>query len=88
MFVEYKLTHTMNKYRTTNGRLTAYALACGYKEQTERREMGAMLYHAHGVYNVCGWNEAGERIEWGGHSLAEARRVLRSCGKLQYIPSN
>jgi hypothetical protein len=79
--------HTPNKYRTASGRLTAYALACGYKEQTERRELGAMLYREHNAYTVCGWKEDGTRVDWCGHSLVEARRVLRSCGPLQYVPT-
>ena len=77
----------MNKYRTKGGRLTAYALACGYKETTDRREMGADLVHTHGVYHVYGWNEAGDRVQWSGYKLTEARKVLRSCGKKAYVPT-
>jgi hypothetical protein len=61
----------MNKFKTARGRLTAYALACGYIE----RYGPWKLWYEHGVFHVngikhgqCYWDTA--------RTLTDARKIL------------
>jgi hypothetical protein len=67
----------------TKGRLTAYAFACGYLEQTERKSRRVQLYHEHGTYHVRGFDFAQhERICWECFdSLTQARRYYDKQAK-------
>jgi hypothetical protein len=65
------------KFYTANGRLTAYAFACGYLET----DGPFKLYREHGVYHVVGFAPiGGARIWRSARTLREGRETLRDVG--------
>ena len=69
----------MNKrdeFHTAAGRLSKYALACGYVESAWEGQTHIELWLEHGVYNVRAHDHDKEcRVMWGGwHTVTEARR--------------
>lgn len=55
----------MPTFHTADGRLTPYAFACGYVEQTERNNKRVQLWHEHGTYHVRGHDYTEhERLFW------------------------
>ena len=66
-----------DKFRTKAGRLTPYALACGYIEQHEAADIRTTLWHEGGiVYHVRQHDfNKGERVFWECFErLTDARR--------------
>lgn len=64
------------RYYTKAGRLTHYALACGYIEQAEYNNIQTTLWYSHGAYHVRqhDFNEH-KRITWESfRTLTAARR--------------
>lgn len=85
-------------FHTYRGRLTRYALSCGYQEvHTKKRvpvgtrmdlsKAGIVtrLYMEHGVYAVIKYDhDAGERIHFTSHtSLLEARKMFDNLNRLE-----
>ena len=70
------MTITKPKFYTSAGRLTAYALSCGYVEQKDYGPVRIRLWMEHGVYHVRAYDhEAGKRRFWETfRTLGEARR--------------
>lgn len=66
----------MPRYYTKAGRLTRYALECGYVEQAEHNSIQTTLWRSHGAYHVRQHEYGGRgRITWESfRSLAAARR--------------
>lgn len=66
----------MSKFHTTKGRLTPYALACGYIEQKERDGIRTTLWHEGGpCFHVRQHDHnTGTRLFWDSfESLPKAR---------------
>lgn len=65
----------MMKFYDTKGRLTAYALACGYIERKHNGSVQTTLWAEHGVYHVRAHDfEAHSRVFWDSFErLGEAR---------------
>lgn len=69
----------MVKFYDTRGRLTAYALGCGYIAQSGSLDgVNTQLWREHGKYHVRQHNHAtGKRVVWDVlDTLKEARRVF------------
>lgn len=66
----------MTKYYTKAGRLTPYALSCGYVEQEEHNNIQTTLWLSHGAYHVRQHDYGGRgRITWESfRSLVAARK--------------
>lgn len=66
------------KYRTVRGRLTSYALACGYTESRYIGDVRVSLLHEHGVYHVRAHDYgAGKRKFWEAfNKVGEARKCF------------
>jgi hypothetical protein len=64
-----------SKFYNSQGRLTVYALACGYIELTEHNGQALSLWHEGGAYQVRVHDHTtGKRILWDSfYSLLEAR---------------
>ncbi len=56
----------MTKFKTANGRLTGYALACGYVErvESEDKSISIDLWREHDCYHVRAHNFNKGRIFW------------------------
>jgi hypothetical protein len=61
---------------TATGRLTAYALACGYLERHEQDGVRTTLWAEHGVYHVRQHDvRTNRRMFWGSFTtITDARR--------------
>lgn len=69
----------MPRYYTQSGRLTRYALACGYIEQVEHNGVQTTLWASHGAYHVRQHDFGGRgRITW------ESFRTLTAARKRYY----
>lgn len=72
----------MPEFRTRNGRLTSYALACGYIETASRDQPGfdieARLWMEHGAFHVRSHDHTAHmRLQWDvANTVTEARRLL------------
>jgi hypothetical protein len=68
----------MPQFYTRTGRLTPYALACGYAERITPDEVQVTLWQEHGAYHVRAHDfAAGRRIEWLSFTtLAAAREAF------------
>ncbi len=66
------------KFRDRSGRLTPYALACGYVEQDEHEGIRTTLWLEHGCLHVRQHDHSrGERIFWKcPENLKEARSIF------------
>lgn len=68
----------MPKFRTTRGRLTSYAFACGYIEQKENENVRTELYKD-GCYHVRQFDKSYNRRLWECFDgLQEARKFYNS----------
>ena len=70
-----------NKFKTKSGRLTPYALACGYLEEKEKAGIRVQLWHDGGpYYQVKAFDHSkGKRIFWDSFErLTDARRRFSS----------
>lgn len=66
----------MNQFRTTRGRLTAYAFGCGYLEKRTQGTCETVLWREHGVYHVRQVSD-GRRVFWQTfRQLGTARRLF------------
>lgn len=67
---------TSPKFRTTRGRLTAYAMACGYVASAWAGRVNVNLWQAHGTYHVRAHDHGNRRrVFWDSFStLGAARR--------------
>ena len=74
----------MTTFYDAKGRLTAYALACGYVERTKRGQVVTTLWSEDGVYHVRQHDfETSERVFWEsfrvlGQARARFRQALKS----------
>lgn len=68
----------MPQFYTRRGRLTPYALACGYAERFTRPDrISITLWQEHGVFHVRATDAAARRLEWLSFtSLAAAREAF------------
>lgn len=75
-----------NIFRTKRGKLSLYALSCGYVEVWGDGVQQTTLWREHGVYHVRSHNfEEHKRIQWDtAATLGEARRLLMEHRKLFY----
>ena len=66
----------MDKFHNSYGRLTAYALACGYVESKDLGAVHLSLWSEHGVFHVRAHNRGeGRRVFWESfRTLTDARR--------------
>lgn len=65
----------MNKFRNKAGRLTPYALACGYLEQFERNGSRVTLWHEGGpLYHVRHHSDLHGRVFWDSFETITAAR--------------
>ena len=66
----------MDKFKTKAGRLTPYALACGYIEEKETAAARVQLWGDSGIYHVKAFDyQERKRVCWECfHTLAKARR--------------
>ena len=66
LFHHMKSQSEKNKFKTKAGRLTPYALACGYIEEKEKQGVRLQLWHEGGpYYQVSAFDHAkGKRIFW------------------------
>ena len=70
-----------NRFKTKAGRLTPYALACGYIEEKEKAGVRVQLWHEGGpYYQVEAFDHSkGKRIFWDSFErLTDARRRFSS----------
>ena len=72
-----------SRFRTRAGWLSAYALACGYLEQsTGTKGDGVTLWMEHGVAHVRHIAPDGSRVVWECfHTVTDARRLFRSIAR-------
>lgn len=70
----------MPKHVTKRGRLTRYALACGYIERKGSDDNRAVLESEHGVFHVKGF-EKGKHFWESFDNLTAARRFYDSLGR-------
>jgi hypothetical protein len=65
-----------NKFKTKAGRLTPYALNCGYVERKETEALRLDLWHDGGIFHVRAHDFANHaRLFWECfHTLTEARK--------------
>lgn len=62
-------------FHNARGKLTAYALACGYIEKKERGTVQVTLWREHGVYHVRAHDFERGRIFWDSFiTLTDARK--------------
>ena len=68
----------MLAFNRKDGKLTAYALGCGYIEREAARLGGDVtLYSEHGCYHVREWDAITGRREWlSFRLLADARKAF------------
>ena len=68
----------MDKFRTKSGRLTPYALACGYIERKETKTRRLELWHEGACFHVKAHDFAEHcRLFWESfQTLSEARRYF------------
>lgn len=69
-----------NRFETKRGRLTVYALACGYVERKEAGDVRLDLWHEGACFHVRAHDFAGRgRLFWESFpTLKEARRFFDS----------
>lgn len=70
-----------DKFKTKSGKLTPYALACGYIEEKEKAGIHLKLWHDGGpYYQVAAFDhDKGRRIFWDSFErLTDARRRFSS----------
>lgn len=68
-----------DKFKTTKGRLTPYALACGYVEtRTLAYSDGATvtLWHEHGAFHVRAHDKDSGRLFWATPETIQQARAL------------
>lgn len=72
---------TTPAFKTSTGRCTPYALACGYIEQFEANEKRVTLWSEHGTLHVRAHDfKAHKRIFWDcPETLAQARKRFDSA---------
>lgn len=78
----------MMPFYDKSGRLTAYALSCGYVELCTHGEVMVRLWHEHSTYRVRGHDHGtGVRLFWetfGANGLSEARAFyLQKCKEIK-----
>lgn len=66
------------KLRTKDGKLTAYAFACGYVESLG----GFTLYREHGIYHVRGFGGSAVRHWLTVRTLSKARKTLKTLDNM------
>lgn len=65
--------HVKDKFKNSDGSLTAYAFACGYIQEKQDGPLKAELYHD-GCYHVRAFRD-GKRVYWESFDkLGDARR--------------
>lgn len=62
--------------RDSKGRLTAYALACGYVEQKTIGDVDVSLWMEHGCCHCRAHSDALGRIFWESGKLSDMRRIF------------
>ena len=69
---------SVNRFRTKNGRLTWYALACGYIDVYEKNNIRTTLWHEGACYHVRSTNfNTVTRLSWDtAQTVGEAYRIF------------